>query len=561
MRRPSDLAGAARSLPARAALGVIAICALFALTSVGIGIVGVLGVRSTTRTGVQITRDELGTATATARTTRAIDNAFATGESVLLAPNAASRAVAATALLATNLPDADSAVTTLVALHVDDGAAEKADINAFVTQWTTTRSLLVRVSSDPSSDSSTLIALKASYQRLSGHLDELIDREDVDAIAHQDRATDTKESTIWTLSVAVAVTILMAVLVAMFAIRRVRRALLPEQNQSEFADTMQLADGEAEAHQLIKTHLERAVSHSVVTVLNRNNSADRLEAMTAIEPDSCLARSLEHAEPRSCLAMRSGRQQRQGGDQPALLECTVCGGCEGSSTCTPMTVGGEVIGSVLLSAPRPPSVDEEDRVRNSVSQAAPILANLRNLAIAQLRAATDGLTGLPNKRAVEDTLKRMLAQSSRALAPMAMLSIDLDNFKNVNDRYGHPVGDQALANVGAALIGVLRDSDFAGRNGGEEFAVLLPDTDLDGATTTAEKIRAAIAEIRIPIADEPLTASIGVAMYPDHATSAEHLERLADAALYVAKRLGRNRVEVASVGPDIIQDATLDFQS
>ena len=166
-------------------------------------------------------------------------------------------------------------------------------------------------------------------------------------------------------------------------------------------------------------------------------------------------------------------------------------------------------------------------------------------AIAELRAATDSLTGLPNKRAVADTLKRMLAQASRSDTPMALLMLDLDHFKDINDRFGHPIGDQALAGVGAALRSTLRDSDFAGRNGGEEFTVVLPGTDVDGAVVTAEKIRAAISEIALPGIEVTITASVGVAAYPEHGIAAERLERLADSALYVAKRSGRNRIEVA----------------
>ena len=125
--------------------------------------------------------------------------------------------------------------------------------------------------------------------------------------------------------------------------------------------------------------------------------------------------------------------------------------------------------------------------------------------------------------------------------------LDLDHFKQVNDQRGHAVGDQVLASVGAALRGVLRSRDFAGRNGGEEFAVLLPDTDVAAALEIAERIRAAIAEISVPGTDVSVTASIGVAGFPDHASTLDRLERLADAALYVAKRQGRNRVELASV--------------
>jgi diguanylate cyclase (GGDEF)-like protein len=175
-----------------------------------------------------------------------------------------------------------------------------------------------------------------------------------------------------------------------------------------------------------------------------------------------------------------------------------------------------------------------------------VLANLRNLAIAELRASTDSLTGLPNKRAVADSLQRMLAQATRTLSPLSLLVLDLDHFKTINDRMGHPVGDQILANVGAALRSALRDGDFAGRNGGEEFTVILPDTDVAGALTTAEKIRIAVEEIAIPGLELTTTVSIGVAGYPEHAVNPDRLERLADAALYVAKRSGRNRIEVAS---------------
>jgi diguanylate cyclase (GGDEF)-like protein len=287
-----------------------------------------------------------------------------------------------------------------------------------------------------------------------------------------------------------------------------------------------------------------------VTVLNRNNSADRLEAVTTLAPGSPLATSLQHAEPRSCLAVRSGRIHDEDDRRRALLGCAVCGVCPGSSTCTPLTVGGEVIGSVLITRGAQFDQLEQQHIRDSVAHAAPVLANLRNLAIAELRASTDSLTGLPNKRAVADTLKRMLAQASRTLSPLNLLLLDLDHFKDINDRFGHPLGDQALANVGAALRSALRESDFAGRTGGEEFAVLLPDTDIAGGVLTAEKIRAAIAEITLPGIELTLSASVGLAAYPEHATTPERLESLADSALYLAKRSGRDRIEVATTASE-----------
>ena len=107
------------------------------------------------------------------------------------------------------------------------------------------------------------------------------------------------------------------------------------------------------------------------------------------------------------------------------------------------------------------------------------------------------------------------------------------------------MGDQVLANVGAVMRGAMRSSDFAGRNGGEEFAILLPDTEIPVALRIAERVRAAIAEMSLPGTDVTVTVSVGVAGYPEHASTPDRLARLADAALYLAKRQGRNRVELA----------------
>ena len=143
-----------------------------------------------------------------------------------------------------------------------------------------------------------------------------------------------------------------------------------------------------------------------------------------------------------------------------------------------------------------------------------MLANLRNLAIAEVRAATDALTGLPNARALRDSLVRMVAQSDRSGLPLSVILCDLDHFKEINDVYGHEKGDAALAAASAALSGWLRDSDLAGRYGGEEFLILLPDTPLDGALKLAEKLRSGIGLVEIPGVDRRITASFGVATFP-----------------------------------------------
>jgi diguanylate cyclase (GGDEF)-like protein len=189
--------------------------------------------------------------------------------------------------------------------------------------------------------------------------------------------------------------------------------------------------------------------------------------------------------------------------QERLLPCSVCSDTPHLSTCVPLLVSGEVIGSVHCQHPQPLTAADQRTIRDAVTQAAPVIGNLRNLAIAEFRAATDGLTGLPNRRAVEETLRRMTAQAARTMSPLAALMCDLDHFKQINDQYGHSRGDDVLAAVGTALTTVIRASDFAGRYGGEEFLILLPNTDGPGSRVIAEKIRTASRRYPFPASNGP----------------------------------------------------------
>ncbi len=317
--------------------------------------------------------------------------------------------------------------------------------------------------------------------------------------------------------------------------------------QTEFIETLQATASEDEAHGLLKRHIERSLPGSGVTVLTRNNSGNRLEAATDPGDGDPLAGRLVGAEPRSCLAVRLGRTHKEG-NESQLLECSVCVAGTKRTTCEPLLVSGEVIGSVLVRHPESavPRADE-GRISLTVAQAAPVLANLRNLALAEFRANNDSLTGLPNKRASEDTFKRMIAQAHRSVATLAVMMLDLDHFKRINDRFGHGKGDEVLAAVGAAIQECLRDSDFAGRFGGEEFLILLPDTDVEGASRFAERLREAIGSITVVGVETEITASLGVAELIEHGGTPQGLLREADRALYAAKAAGRDRGVVARV--------------
>lgn len=172
----------------------------------------------------------------------------------------------------------------------------------------------------------------------------------------------------------------------------------------------------------------------------------------------------------------------------------------------------------------------------------------------------DSLTGLYNHSHFQQTLVQLCARASRSMRPLALLFIDLDNFKQINDLYGHTVGDQVLREIGWLLDSqqdpresIARSSDLAARYGGEEFALILPDTSMDGALSAAERLRNRVttltmlpelAALRTP--PFSITCSIGVASFPIHASVPSELVVAADAAVYVAKRAGKNCVRMAS---------------
>ncbi|HYI20771.1 MAG TPA: diguanylate cyclase [Solirubrobacteraceae bacterium] len=324
--------------------------------------------------------------------------------------------------------------------------------------------------------------------------------------------------------------------------RAARRSGRRRRLEDEFVATLQGADDEAEAQDLLRRHVERSLPGAAAVVLSRDASNRQLLPVTDADAIAGLGDRLEGAAPRDCLAVRRGAAYERRASQP----CTICGDIPGASRCTPSLVGGEVIGSLLVTRHGPIEADAATCLSSAVNQAAPVLANLRNLAIAEHRAATDGLTGLPNPRSVRETLLRMVAQAGRTVTPLSAVAMDLERFKALNDRHDHQAGDEALAAVGAVLRGGVRASDFAGRWGGEEFVILLPDTDAAGAAALAEKLRAAIAAAQVPSVPAGITASFGAASLPEHAHDADSLLRAADRALYAAKQGGRDRVELAA---------------
>lgn len=181
------------------------------------------------------------------------------------------------------------------------------------------------------------------------------------------------------------------------------------------------------------------------------------------------------------------------------------------------------------------------------SQAASALDNVRLYAKLERAATTDDLTGLANRRSFQEVLEKEVARAGRYGHSLSLLMLDIDHFKEVNDSYGHTVGDEVLRRLGKVLRTDLRNIDLPARYGGEEFAVIMPHTPKPYAGSVAERLRMNVEESNLFHTDRlrTVTVSIGVAAYPVDATDVDSLIDAADNALYQAKREGRNRVVIA----------------
>jgi diguanylate cyclase (GGDEF)-like protein len=193
--------------------------------------------------------------------------------------------------------------------------------------------------------------------------------------------------------------------------------------------------------------------------------------------------------------------------------------------------------------------DDLEALTALVNQAETAVDNVSLHEEAQRLSITDGLTGLWNRRELELRCQYELERAARFGRPVGVVFCDIDNFKDINDdpAWGHAGGDTVLVEVAHRLSSATREIDVVARYGGEEFVLLLPETDLSGSMVLAEKVRRAVADEHVEHAGgtRPVTLSLGVAAYPHSGTNVRSLLAAADAALFKAKRAGRNRVEQA----------------
>ena len=217
----------------------------------------------------------------------------------------------------------------------------------------------------------------------------------------------------------------------------------------------------------------------------------------------------------------------------------------GQEIAVPLAVAGESFGTLILSGPVFEK-DDHEVVASLAAHAVTALENARLHQIVKRQALLDSLTNMPNRRQCESALATELSQARRFGSPVTFVLADLDEFKSVNDRFGHPVGDRVLREFSDILRELVREADLAARWGGEEFALVLPNTNSAGAAVLVERIRSTLEHRTIEVDGNAITitASFGVAVFPDE-PNATRLIGSADEALYLAKRRGRNRVETS----------------
>ncbi len=213
----------------------------------------------------------------------------------------------------------------------------------------------------------------------------------------------------------------------------------------------------------------------------------------------------------------------------------------------PVVTDESVIALMRLTRSRekPFSTDELRFLEAVANQTALALERVKLIAFLENLSITDALTGIANRRHFEWRLSEEVERARRYKYPLSALLLDLDHFKQVNDNYGHQIGDTVLQQVAQRLKNSLRRTDFLARYGGEEFVVLAPQTPAERAIILGERLRQVIAESPITVADDlqiRITLSVGIAVFPDHAQNESELIGAADAALYKAKQMGRNRV-------------------
>ena len=320
---------------------------------------------------------------------------------------------------------------------------------------------------------------------------------------------------------------------------------------AQLHDALDMADDESAVHRVVARAMQRIAPDTPAELLLADSS--RAHVQRVAESPTAGAPGCTVTNPWSCPAVRRGHTTVFGSSEdinacPHLAN-RPSGPC--SAVCVPVSSMGRNLGVLHLTGPAgsPPPAEQTDGLAVTATQAGARIGNLRMMARAQLQAATDGLTGLTNRRATSELVGHLL----RGGDTVAIAMVDLDLFKQLNDTFGHEAGDRALRSFADVARKALRDGDVIGRWGGEEFVVALPGLDRHDAAIVLDRIRAGLADAAERADLPPVTASFGV-VDSTITVDLDEAVRLADEALLAAKAQGRDRVVV---GPVVVDPTTV----
>jgi len=321
-----------------------------------------------------------------------------------------------------------------------------------------------------------------------------------------------------------------------------------EQIEELFAmtDMLQAAETYADASAVLMATAQRLLPGYGASLYIFNNSRDRLDLAKAWNiPEGFPV--LETLSPANCWALKRGKPHINAPTSATL--CCAHHGTDMAAVEIPMMASGQLHGLLVIVGDNGEGVF--DRIMG-IRRLGRALADSMSLALSNIglreklrtQSLRDPLTGLYNRRYMEDALERFVSLGTRSGASTAVMMLDLDNFKALNDEHGHAKGDAVLRDVAVALVANLRPTDVSCRYGGEELMAILPDCGIEDVMLRAEIVRERI-EALSEIHQCRISASFGVAAVPETSTTSNDILPLADAALYAAKKAGKNCVRAA----------------
>lgn len=319
-------------------------------------------------------------------------------------------------------------------------------------------------------------------------------------------------------------------------------------NFKNFTDVLHRATSEIEVYETLYNYIRNMHLVTQITLFYRNDrsSTDFLwQRITNERMPLCTM------EPRNCPLIKYGREcnvKNIATDITCAYQLTEHK--NGSYVCLPITIGNQTLGILQLYSKSKYFFDDIiiSKIKSYIEVAKPIISSKRAMQQLNKKAYTDKLTKLYNRNFLETYLENQIEATNLSKDNLSVIMMDIDHFKNVNDKYGHTIGDTVLVVFAQVILRCIRKTDLVARYGGEEFIAILPATDTNTAVGIAERIRETISIEPMPKLNDTvvphITCSLGVATYPIHADTKNNIIKVADIALYKAKQGGRNRVEI-----------------